>query len=339
MNTPLSNREIIIECSANRGGVLSQKQFINNTMNFFSFIGDIDPANVRKPSVSHVAKYKEYLTQTKKLTTNTLIKYLVNIKTLFAYMEEQNYYPNPLKFMKLPKRETSETSRRALTAEQAIRLINSVNTNTLKGKRNKAIIVLMLTCGLRTIEVKRLNIEHLTDTTIRIRRKGHINLATIPISSEAFDCINDYLIELTTLPSYQLTNSQPLFVSLSRNNKSKRLASVGNEVKKELISASLYQRGLTAHSLRHSFAHIAAAQSNININDLRQILGHQSLDYTQIYLDSITNETKPNPIPNIISTILHAEQTKKQQTRYNKPNKTITKPLTNTTMVQGYNDY
>ncbi len=192
--------------------------------------------------------------------------------------------------MKLPKRETSETSRRALTAEQAINLINSVNTTTIKGKRNRAIILLMLTCGLRSIEVKRLNIEHLTDTTIRIRRKGHINLATIPISTETFESISDYLIELTNCPGFELTNNQPLFVNLSRNNRNKRLASIGNEVKKELIKANLYQPGLTAHSLRHSFAHIAAAQTNININDLRQILGHQSLDYTQIYLDSITNE-------------------------------------------------
>ncbi len=95
MNTTQSIREIIIECSANRGGLLSQKQFINNTLNFFNWIVETDPTNARKPTVNHVAKYKEFLTQHKKLTTNTLIKYLVNIKTLFAYMDEQNYYKTP----------------------------------------------------------------------------------------------------------------------------------------------------------------------------------------------------------------------------------------------------
>ena len=143
-----------------------------------------------------------------------------------------------------------------MNSKKSKKLLESIDRSDIEGKRNYAMLALMLTTGLRTIEVVRANAEDLRPASenmvLYVQGKGHHekdDLVRVPDHVEA--AIRDYL---TARKCKDLT--EPLFTSTSNRNKNGRMTtrSVRGIVKKIFRSIGLDSPRLTAHSTRHTAA-------------------------------------------------------------------------------------
>ena len=107
-----------------------------------------------------ILQYKEWLLNSER-SNLTVGSYLTSVRKFFEWLETKRYYPNIAKGIKTPIRDKG-FKKDVLTTNQIKELLVSVDLTDLKGKRDFAILNLLLRTGLRTIELVRANIEDLS---------------------------------------------------------------------------------------------------------------------------------------------------------------------------------
>ena len=245
-----------------------------------------------QPTAETVRQYRDHLQVTGKKAT-TVKNYIIAVKRFFAWTEEAGLYPNIAKFIKSGHLSKS-FKKDYLTGSQARQILNHVDRSTLKGKRDYAMLVTMLTMGLRTIEVTRANIEDIrtkgNTTVLFVQGKGHEekdDLIRMPQHVES--AIRDYL-------SVRRINSQsePLFPSLSNHNAKGRMTtrSIRRIVKTAFISAGYNSPRLTAHSTRHTAATLSLL-NGASLQQTQELLRHRNIGTTEIYAHNIDATTNP----------------------------------------------
>lgn len=235
-------------------------------------------------------------------TESTIQLYVVTCRSFFGWLASENLYPdisNKLKGAKV----TVTNKRDALTARQAKDLLKSVKGNDEKALRDRAILALLVSCGLRTIEIVRADVEDLRGGFLRVQGKGHSekdSLVRVPEQVEK-------LIRLY-LAKRQARKVEPLFTSTSNRSKNMRLStcSIRKFVKVCLRSIGLDDERLSAHSLRHTCATLALLEG-ASIAQVQQVLRHQDLNGIKIYehTDGMLEPDRfENPVENIIADLL-----------------------------------
>ena len=184
-------------------------------------------------------------------------------------------------------KETKEHRRGFLSCEEMKKLLNVVDTSTLQGKRDKAILGVLLTGGLRTIEVQRLRIADVIHkggvTYLSVIGKGRDTGEDVKISRKGEQLIKDWLAAREVADV--VCDSSPLFCSLGNNSFGEPLSSnsVSTLCKKYLQAAGLKTKEIVAHSLRHSLA-TNSLMKGASLMEVQQQLRHANLSTTQIYL-------------------------------------------------------
>ena len=201
-------------------------------------------------------------------------------------MAQEKIYPNIADNIKGCKI-GHDHKKEALDVDQSRRLIDSINEHTLKAMRDKAIICLMLSAGLRTVEIIRANIEDLRmvdgNIYLYVVGKGRDEKERVLVASQVLENIKTYLKERGVKDG-----KAPLFASVSSRNFGERLttASISRLVKLQLIEAGLKNEYLTAHSLRHTCA-TQALLNGESLANVQMILRHQNISTTMIYAHHI----------------------------------------------------
>ena len=181
-----------------------------------------------------------------------------------------------------------------LTSKQAKKVLESIDRTSIEGKRNYAMLALMLTTGLRTIEVVRANAEDMQaagdNTVLYVQGKGHHDkddLVRVPDHVEA--AIREYL---SARKCEDFT--QPLFTSTSNRNKNGRMTtrSIRGIVKKIFRNIGLDSPRLTAHSTRHTAATLSLLNGAKPI-EVQHLLRHKNLQTTEIYAHNIDQAKNP----------------------------------------------
>lgn len=237
------------------------------------------------PTREDVEKWKSKLFQTKKAATVQL--YIIAAKLFFKFLSQKNIYPNITDHMKSAKVD-HEHKKDALTVKQCQALLKVIDTSTQKGLRDRAIISLMMTAGLRTIEVVRADIEDLhtlgDSIYLSVQGKGHDEKsAKVLVASQVYNFIQEYL-KTRSNPD----RAEPLFTSTSRRNFNQRLdtQSISRLVKTKLREISIDDNRHTAHSLRHTAA-TQALLNGVSLTQLQQVLRHTNINTTLIYSHAI----------------------------------------------------
>ena len=174
-----------------------------------------------------------------------------------------------------------------LNREQIHSLLNSIDRNCIKGKRDYAICLLMLTTGMRTIEVSRAKIEDYDNGILHIQGKGRADKTEyVKISLQVENAINEYLETRKNKSA-----NDYLFTSISNHNNEQQLTtkSVSRIAKENLINAGLKSRRLTAHSFRHTTATINL-KAGATMQETQQLLRHQNINTTMIYSHNLERE-------------------------------------------------
>lgn len=213
----------------------------------------------------------QYYLETKGLShlyiTNTLCK----IRLYIQYLEDKGIQTNPVKNRKIGKN-NKNFNKDSLTLEQTKMLLNSIEQNTLKGKRDYAIINLMIRTGLRRCEVRNINIEDIKGEILYVLGKGrNTKDEFVVLTPESEEPIRDYL---SCLKKYkEVKDTDPLFLSLGSSANGRKfdrlsLRHLHSIVKERMNFAGIFDDRITPHSLRHT-AITLALQAGASINQVQ----------------------------------------------------------------------
>jgi len=150
--------------------------------------------------------------------------------------------------------------------------------NNKYGKRDRAILELLYSSGLRVSELVGLNLEHvdLNESLARVHGKGNKE-RIVPFGSKASQALKDYLQERQHIAGYRELDA----VFLNKNGTRLSARSVQRLVAKVTETTGL-NKSATPHTIRHSFAtHMLG--SGADLRSIQELLGHKSLSTTQRY--------------------------------------------------------
>lgn len=238
--------------------------------------------NITTPTADDIYIWRDKLKSEGK-SAATINLYLTSCKLFFKFLYQQGLYSLDISHIKGCK--ISEDHKRdALTSAQGKAVLNSFDTSTLEGLRNKSMTALMMTCGLRTIEVSRANVGDIVNsygrTALFVQGKGRDQKAEcVMLPAQVENLINKYLQKRSNY-----SPSDPLFAGIGNRNINGRLntISISRIVKTAFKSVGLDSKRLTAHSLRHSAA-TAMLLNGVDLVKVQQILRHKNVNTTLIY--------------------------------------------------------
>lgn len=247
---------------------------------FFSHNG------ITRPDRADILAFRDELTASG-YKPSTIQNYIVAARLFFAWAAQAGVYPNIAEHVKGAKLDR-DYKRDFLTSGQVKALLASVDRDSLQGLRDYAMLTLMITGGLRTIEVSRANIEDLRalgdSRVLYIQGKGKEERAEyVKISEPVEKAMREYLrARGATDPK------APLFASLSNNSKGSRLTTraISGMTKARLQAAGFNSDRLTAHSLRHTAVTLALLAGK-ELAEAQQFARHANIATTMIYNHAI----------------------------------------------------
>ena len=239
----------------------------------------VDP---REPGRSDVIDYKNSLSKAGK-SSFTVNGYVTVVKVFYSWCEGKKYCDNIALGIKSSNKQ-KEYYKLPLTRKQASALLDSIDTSTLIGKRDKLMILLMLSNGLRSCEVQRIDIcdFELVDgvSMLHIQRKGRTDKhETVVVSDEVMALFEDYI---SSKGEYEV--SDPLFTNHMRGVKPQRInrETISFIIKRRLRAIGIDDPKITAHSLRHTCGSLMIEQG-YDPQLIQDMLGHTDPSTTRIY--------------------------------------------------------
>lgn len=263
----------------------SQKTVETYTRAIRQFAKYMSECGIRRPVREDVIAYREWLKEDHKPTT--VQNYITAVRLFFQWTEQEGLYPNIADHVKGAKLDRNH-KKDYLTSRQVKKVLETAKEESIQGLRDYAILAIMFTGGLRTIEVSRANIEDLRtagdDTALYLQGKGHEERTDyIKLMPEVEDALRAYLTARgATAPT------DPLFTSTSNNSKGKRISTrtVSGIVKDALKKAGYNSEKLTAHSTRHT-AVTLALMGGQKLEEVQQFARHKNLATTLIYAHNL----------------------------------------------------
>ncbi len=246
----------------------------------------------------HVWDYRVYLSRKqdrrgKYIKKKTQNSYLIAIRNLLNYFAERDIIALPAEKIKLPKLKDEDKTIKFLKFEQIEKLLSIPDLSTPEGLRDRAILEILFSTGMRVSELTALNLRQFnvqnlikrkyTDQELTISGKGG-SIRTIYFSDRALKWLAEYFkVRKDMWP--------PLFINYKKGDDENehRLTprSVERLVRKYTTMAGLPVQA-TPHTLRHSFATDLLNQG-ADMRSVQELLGHKNIVTTQIY----THVTNP----------------------------------------------
>lgn len=247
------------------------------------FAGDIE---VEKITSELIRKYRLWLNRYKndngdELSMNTQNYHLIALRSFLKYCSKRDIPTLTPEKIELPKVKRRQVS--FLTTEETERLIDTVDLNTTTGLRDRAVLELLFSSGLRVSELTNLNRDHinLARGEFTIRGKGQKDRPVF-ISPEASEWLAKYL-------ETRNDRAIPLFIRYSGfktgDDKGESFRLSPRSVQR-LVQNYARLAGITKHVSPHTLRHSFATDLLMNGADLRSVqsmLGHSNISTTQVY--------------------------------------------------------
>lgn len=258
-------------------------------------IEDIDAKTLGDVSKRDIYAYNSYLERTRKISNRSKFRKLSSVRSFYNYLFNKidviKY--NPVQDIDMPKLE--KTLPVYLTLNQCIALLNTIENSKQKEvykTRDYAIVTLFLNCGMRLSELSNINISHINEKNqLNVLGKGKKE-RTIYLNKSCINAIDSYL---KFRPDVK---EDALFLSMRQNRMSNR--SIQHMIEKHMKNSGLDTSKYSVHKLRHTAATLMYEYGNADIRSLQEILGHESVNTTEIYThvndDQLKNMVKSNPL-------------------------------------------
>lgn len=236
---------------------------------------------ITQPTREDVIGFRESLKESHK--PSTIQNYVIAVRLFFQWTETAGIYPNIAQHVKGAKISRSH-KKDYLTSSQLQNVLSQIDRSTEQGRRDYAIAAVMITGGLRDVEISRANVEDLRslgdNVVLYLQGKGRDerqDFVIVPAEVEK-------AIRASLADRKDINGKSPLFISLSNNSKGQRIStrSVSGTIKTALKRAGFSSERLTAHSLRHSAITLAVLGGN-DIQSVQQFARHADVSTTMIY--------------------------------------------------------
>ncbi len=243
---------------------------------------DISPAKV-EPEM--IRRYTEWLFS-RGMEPTTQARILSGIRCFYNFLLGEELIPSsPAEFIETPK--CNRPLPDILTTEEIDRIIGSIDTSTLKGRRDIAMLEVLYSCGLRVSELTSLRISDLFfgEGYIRVVGKGD-KQRLVPISRIARDRIQIYMDfrrdseeRARHRGKPQKSNSEFVFL----NNRGEQLTrTMIFKIIRQAVDRAGINKNVSPHTFRHSFAtHLI--EGGASIRQVQELLGHENILTTEIY--------------------------------------------------------
>ncbi|MBP6492471.1 MAG: site-specific tyrosine recombinase XerD [Clostridia bacterium] len=273
----------------------SEKRMANNSleaykrdvMEFAGMLREKQDFSLSEASNTEVVAYLLKLKNEGK-SAATVNRKVASLRAFYNYMTMQKHISeNPTTNIKSPKIERKNIE--YLTIEEVDDLLNKPD-QSIKGLRDKAILELLYATGIRVSEIVEMNLEDVNLRMGFVTCTGeHGKARIIPMGRPSRAAVEEYIYEVRPKFIREAENNEKaLFVNYSGN----RLTRQGLwKLLKEYAKLAGIDNKLTPQTLRNSFA-VHMIQNGADLKSLQELLGHEDISATQIYLTVSKNRIK-----------------------------------------------
>lgn len=266
-------------------------------------ISDIGIDDVRSVNERAILEFLMYASTQRGNSPTTRMRKLSALRSFFGYLckKQQIIDSDPTANIDAPKK--GSTLPKYLTVDEAVRLLEAIRADkdSKTSARDYAIVCLFLNTGMRLSELVGLNLESFDSqiTQVKVIGKGNKE-RMIYINAAAREAVENYL-RVRLDPKHVRTSSHALFLS----NREQRISNktVQWVVYKYLKLADLNTKGMSVHKLRHTAATLMYQTGKVDVRVLKDILGHEQLNTTQIYTHiaerNLVEAVESNPLADI----------------------------------------
>lgn len=244
------------------------------TTEIFDFLSYLSTDRVYNPDAAVPERGISPAARARKLST---------LKSFYKYLtvRTKQISDNPVADLEYPKLRKSLP--KYLTMQQSAALLQAVSG--ANEKRDYAILMLFLNCGIRRSELVGLNLNDVYEDRIRVVGKGNKE-RIVYFGAPCRRAIDEYLVERN---KKVLSDNRALFGS--RDNNRISVTAVHRLVKKAFLKAGLDANNFSAHKLRHTAATMMLS-GGVDVKTVQEVLGHENLNTTQIYTHIESTELK-----------------------------------------------
>ena len=239
----------------------------------------LSPITITTKNVENFIKHLSLKNQQNNISISSINRYISTLRIFYKYLLENNKIKeNPLEEIQNIK--NSKIIPKTLLFEEVECIINSINKNKKFALRDKAILIILYSAGLRVSELINLNINNYMpkEGFIRVDGKGNKE-RFIPIGKKVKESINNYLELLRPHMSKKNKGSGILFLN-KFGEKLSRMA-IWNIIKDNVKLAGISKK-ISPHIFRHTFAtHLL--EGGADLRAVQEMLGHSNIQTTQIY--------------------------------------------------------
>lgn len=258
------------------------------------------PASITRQQIK---EYRRWTIETKKYKPATIALKLTVVRRFYdAAIERGLLAINPASGIKPPREKKDPAARISyLEKNEVNQLFQALDRdpNSLKSKRDRLLIGIMILEGTRTVELYRANIADIVrqGDKIGIRVEGKRSIRVVPLTPNLTEDLNDYL-QARKASGEKLRAENPLFIAIGNRAGGKRLSRRGiRQIVDRYLQATnlkyLQGRTISAHSLRHTAATLALREG-AQLRQVQDLLGHSDPRVTSIYTH-ISDRWENNP--------------------------------------------
>ena len=267
-------------------------------------ISHIDFEDIAEVKYETIVGFLHYTAFERNNNTSTRNRKLSSLRSFYGYMCDKKKLLDRKPTDGVDSAQKAKTLPKYLTLEESIRLLEAIRADkeSKTVQRDYSIVALFLNTGMRLSELCGLNLESFDSnvTYVKVIGKGNKE-RIIYLNTAARDAIVSYL-HTRLDPRYIRTSDHALFLSGRQTRISPK--TVQFIVHKYLNYAGLGSRGLSVHKLRHTAATLMYQSGKVDIRVLKDVLGHEQLNTTQIYTHVVSTNLEEamgnNPLSDVI---------------------------------------
>ena len=244
---------------------------------YLMYLGDLDIKNLSDVKSTHIRDYIRILSDGG-MAPASISRIISSIRTYYRFLSSENILDeNPVLLInnpKLPKKLPDVLSEKDISL-----IINAIQESSQFYQRDKAIIELLYSCGIRVTELCNLEMSNLfiDEDLIRVMGKGNKE-RLLPLGARSKKYLDDYIKHSR---NSHIKKSGSSFVFVSRNGNQLTRAMI-NIILNKWTQVSGLKKSVSPHKLRHSFAtHLLEGGADLRF--VQALLGHSDISTTQIY--------------------------------------------------------
>jgi integrase/recombinase XerC len=263
------------------------RNYESDLVQFYDYVspptdqGDRPEVNLREIDHLVIRDYMATLYENKK-KKSSIHRKVASLRTFFRYLCREGVLEvNPARLVSSPRVERKLPNH--LTIEQMVKFIETPETESVLGKRDRAILELLYASGIRVSELVNLNLPDIdfNQQTLRVKGKGRKE-RVVPFGEHAKRALQEYLgVRSELMAEAEPDKLDALAVFMNYQGTRITTRSVGRMVDKYVKQCAAIHH-ISPHSLRHSFAtHLLDAGADLRA--IQELLGHVRLSTTQQY--------------------------------------------------------